>query len=221
MLIGSSNEHEKPHYIITRQHMQHIAAARGTQGTQAAALPCNTPSSGPPPTSSASLPPGRHCSPAPCRLNLVMYGAVIGGCAYVYMRWKGLRVSDLMYVTRSSLSAMKQSMADSEWRWLGACLATCAWQAVHGMAGCMAEWLSACAWQAVDGMAGPCLAACLHGKQRVAQQGSSEDHWRPAKQLITACSTASTSTASQLLPPTHPAPPSANPPHCPPAALKP
>jgi hypothetical protein len=55
-----------------------------------------------------------------------MYGAVIGGCAYVYMRWKGLRVSDLMYVTRSSLSAMKQSMADSEWRaWLGSTVPAC------------------------------------------------------------------------------------------------
>lgn len=45
-------------------------------------------------------------------LGLVTPVAVAGGVVYVYIRIKGYRLSDFMYVTRSSLQTLRENMAD-------------------------------------------------------------------------------------------------------------
>jgi hypothetical protein len=70
-----------------------------------------------------------------------VYPGAAAGVLYLYLRfYKGMRLTDLMYVTRSSLDNMKKAMGESGWP-------------------AMARWRRRC-WAAAPPVLGPAAAAC-------------------------------------------------------------
>jgi hypothetical protein len=63
-----------------------------------------------PPRAACPLPPARSW-------GFLVYPGLAGGALYLYLRfYRGLKLTDLMYVTRSSLENMKKAMGESGWR---------------------------------------------------------------------------------------------------------